>query len=281
MHHIASPFPGYAPRDEQELIRPAVEGTLRVLKAARDAGTVRRVVLTSSFAAIGYGAADGDGDGQGKVYTEADWTEVEGEKGRGVGAYQKSKTMAERAAWGFMREECGDANGNGGKMELAVVNPVAVFGPVLDAGATVSTSVSVVQKMLNGTAPMVPQLQFGIVDVRDVAALHVLCMTHPKAAGERFLAVTGEPMWLREIAAVLKERLDAKWAWWVPTKEVPNWVVKLAAYGSSMMAMVAGEVGRTKLISGDKAVQVLGWKPRSREDAVMATAESLIALGIV
>ena len=172
--HVASPFPPAAPKHEDELIIPAREGALRVLRAARDAG-VKRVVLTSSYAAIGYGQPQ-----QSAPFDETNWTNPNGDD---VRAYTKSKTLAERAAWDFIAKE-------GGALELAVVNPVGVFGPVL--GSDYSTSILLVQRLMDGAMPGCPRLWFGLVDVRDVADMHLRCMTDPAAKGERFLAVAGE-----------------------------------------------------------------------------------------
>lgn len=164
VHHIASPFPAGEPKHEDELIVPAREGALRALRAARDA-KVKRVVLTSSFAAIGYG------NDPGRPYTEEDWTDPADPR---VLAYPRSKTIAERSAWDFIARE-------GEGLELAVVNPVGIFGPVL--GADFATSILLLQRMLNGKIPGCPRLWFGAVDVRDVAGLHLLAMTHPEARG--------------------------------------------------------------------------------------------------
>jgi nucleoside-diphosphate-sugar epimerase len=172
--HVASPLPPNVPKHEDELIVPARDGTLRVLGASRDAG-VKRVVFTSSFAAIGYGRKE-----QNAPYTETAWTDPNSD---GVMPYQKSKTLAERAAWDFIAKE-------GGGLELSVINPVGVFGPVL--GPDYSTSILLVQRLLDGATPGVPQLYFGVVDGRDVANLHIRAMTHPAAKGERFLAVAGD-----------------------------------------------------------------------------------------
>src|SRR5450631_1143448 len=172
--HVASPFPVGVPEDEHELIVPAREGALRVLRASRDAG-VKRVVLTSSFAAVGYGVKP-----QLTPFDETNWTDLASD---GLTAYVKSKTLAERAAWKFIAAE-------GGQLELSVVNPVAVFGPVL--GPDYSTSIFLVQKMMAGAVPGCPRLWFGVVDVRDVADLHIRAMTHPAAKGERFLAGAGD-----------------------------------------------------------------------------------------
>ena len=194
--HMASPFPSAVPKHEDELIVPARDGALRVLRASRDAG-VKRVVLTSSFAAIGYGHPPlrergpvqvDAGPERDAVFTEKDWTNL---SGADVMPYTKSKTLAERAAWEFIAREAAG-------LELAVVNPVAVFGPVL--GPDYATSILLVQKMMDGALPGVPRMCLGVVDVRDVADLHLRAMTNPAAKGERFLAVAGDFMWLLEIA---------------------------------------------------------------------------------
>jgi nucleoside-diphosphate-sugar epimerase len=260
--HVASPFPPTVPRREEELIAPARDGTLRVLRAARDAG-VRRVVLTSSFAAVGYGHPPRDGP-----FDETDWTDL----GSGeVTAYVKSKTLAERAAWAFIDRE-------GGGLELAVVNPVAVLGPVL--GADYATSILLVQKLLAGAVPGCPQLQFGVVDVRDVAALHLLAMTHPAAAGQRFLAVADDFLSMVDIARMLKRRFGTQ-ARRVPTRQLPNWAVRVAALFDPAVRQILPELGRKKNATSGKARRLLGWVPRSAEDAVVATAESLLRLGLV
>lgn len=260
--HIASPFPSQVPKDENELIVPAREGALRVLRASRDAG-VKRVVLTSSFAAIGYGHAERQ-----TPFTEQDWTNP---AGADVMPYTKSKTLAERAAWDFIERE-------GSGLELAVVNPVGVFGPVL--GADYATSIMLVEKMLNGALPGVPRMCFGVVDVRDVADLHLRCMTHSAAKGERFLAVAGDFMWLTEIARTLKERMgdDARR---VTTRQLPDWLVRLARFKDPAVKQIIPELGKWKNASSEKAQRVLGWSPRSREESVIATGESLVKLGLV
>lgn len=260
--HVASPFPATVPRDEDDLIRPAVDGTLRVLRAARDAG-VRRVVLTSSFAAIGYGHPPRD-----EPFDESWWTDLEG---RDVAAYVKSKALAERAAWEFVDR---DTSG----VELSVVNPVAVFGPVL--GPKFSTSVLLVQRLLEGAIPGYPRLSFGVVDVRDVADLHLRAMTHPAAVGERFLAVAGETMSIGEMADTLRRRMGEA-AGRVPRRELPNWLVRLLGRFNPELRSVVPELGRRKEATSDKARRLLGWRPRSREEALIAAAESLLRLGLV
>jgi len=260
--HVASPFPGSVPKHEDELIVPAREGALRVLRAARDAG-VKRVVLTSSFAAIGYGHPHHTGP-----YDETSWTDPDGP---GVGAYPKSKTLAERAAWEFIERE-------GGGLELAVVNPVGVFGPVL--GPDYSSSILLVQRLMDGAVPGLPRLYFGVVDVRDVADLHIRAMADPAAAGERFLAVSGHFLSMLEIARVLKRRMgDA--ARRVPTLQLPNWLVRLAALRDPAIKLILPELGKPRDATGEKAVRLLGWSPRPAEDALAATAESMLRLGLL
>jgi len=260
--HVASPFPPGVPKHEDELIVPAREGALRVLRASRDTG-VKRVVLTSSFAAIGYGKKHTD-----RPFSEEDWSDPNGD---GVSAYVKSKTLAERAAWDFVASE-------GGSLELSVVNPVGVFGPVL--GPDYSTSILVVQRLMDGAMPGVPRLSFGIVDVRDVADLHLRAMTNPAARGERFLAVAGDFMTIQEIALLLRARMgDA--ARRVPTRLLPNWMVRLVALGDSAVAQIVPELGTVKNATNQKATGMLGWAPRSNEDSLIATAESMVRLGLL
>lgn len=260
--HVASPLPAAPPKDENELIVPAREGALRVLRAARDAG-VKRVVLTSSFAAIGYGHPE-----RTAPFSESDWTDPSGPD---VGPYTKSKTLAERAAWDFLARE-------GGKLELSVVNPVAVFGPVL--GPDYSSSILLVQRLMDGAIPGVPRLYFGAVDVRDVADLHLRAMTNPAARGERFLAVSGDFLSMLEVVKVLKSRLGSV-AKRVPRRQLPDFIVRLAALRDPAVKVILPELGKHKNGSGEKARRVLGWSPRSREDAIAATAESLVQLGLL
>ena len=260
--HVASPFPPSIPEHEDELIVPAREGALRVLRASRAAG-VKRVVLTSSFAAIGYGHQP-----QPTPFDETSWTDPDGDD---VRPYVKSKTLAERAAWDFIARE-------GGNLELSVVNPVGVFGPVL--GPDYSTSILLVQRLMDGAMPGCPKLHFGIVDVRDVADLHLRAMTHPAAKGERFLAVAGDFMSMLDIAQVLKSRLGAS-AKRVPTRQLPNWLVRIAAMRDPAVKQILPELGKTKNATNSKAKRVLGWQPRSNEEAIVATAESMVRLGLL
>ncbi len=259
--HIASPFPQTQPKNEFELIVPARQGALRVLRAARDAG-VARAVMTSSFAAIGYGHKPTE-----RPFTEEDWTNLSAR----VSPYVKSKTLAESAAWDFVARE-------GGALELVVVNPVGVLGPVL--GPDLSSSVALVKQALDGALKRAPRIFFNIVDVRDVADLHLRAMTDPAAKGQRFLAVADGPLSLKDVADVLRARMGAAAAR-VPTSELPDWLVKLLAPINAAARQVAPDVGKVRRASNEKARHVLGWKPRSNEEAIVATAESLARLGLV
>ena len=260
--HVASPFPPAQPTDPDDLIRPARDGTLRVLRAAKAAG-VKRVVLTSSFAAIGYGQSRPSG-----LYTEADWTDLS----KDLTPYIRSKTVAERAAWDFVV-------GEGAGLELTAVNPVGIFGPLL--GPDLSASVTMVKRMLDGRVPAVPRLMFGMVDVRDCADLHLLAMTSPAAAGQRFLCSAGDFLTVQQMARALRDGLGVR-ARRVPTRVLPDWVVRLAALFSATARQAATpDLGRFKNASSAKAREVLGWAPRSPQEALVATGESLFALGLV
>ena len=259
--HVASPIPIAPPKTEDELIVPARDGVLRVLKAARD-GRVKRVVFTSTCGAIYYGHPP-----QSTPFDETSWTNMEGGD---MSAYVKSKAIAERAAWDFMRTE-------GGSLELAVVNPAGIFGPVL--GADFSSSIELIKRLMKGI-PGTPQIYFGVVDVRDVADLHLRAMTNPAAKGERFIAVSGDAMSMLDMAIVLRARLgDA--ARKVPRRQLPNWIVRMAATFDPGMRTLLPMLGKVRHATSAKAQRMLGWQPRSREDAIVATAESLIKFGIV
>jgi len=258
--HVASPMPAAAPKTEDELIVPARDGVLRVIRAARDAG-VKRVVVTSSCGAVYYGHPP-----QTAPFDETSWTNTGGE----MSAYVRSKAIAERAAWDFMQAE-------GRALELSVVNPAGIFGPVL--GSDFSSSIELVTRLMNGM-PGCPRLFFGVVDVRDVADLHLRAMTDPAAKGERFIAVSGGIMSMLDIATVLKTRLgDA--AKKVPTRQLPNWLVRFVGLFDPNIRTLLPLLDNTRHATSAKAQRVLGWKPRPREDAIVATAESLLRFGIL
>ncbi len=237
--HVASPFPAQDPKDENELIIPARDGALRVLKASRDAG-VKRVVLTSSFAAVGYSINIDD-----YVFSEKDWTDVNAE----LPAYIKSKTVAEKSAWEFIEKE-----GNG--LELSVINPVGIFGPVIGGITSASLDVAV-SSILNGNLEYTPTFTMGVVDVRDVADIHIKAMLEPKANGDRFIATSDGVMSFYDVAELFK-------------KERPQYTANIQELEP---------IGREfyKEISNEKARTVLNWKPRSREEALLASVDSLMA----
>jgi nucleoside-diphosphate-sugar epimerase len=242
VHHVASPM--IQADDPDEVIVPARAGTLRVLRAARDAGA-RRVVLTSSFAAVGYSPKPG------AEYTEADWTDPDT---HGLPAYPRSKAIAERTAWDFIEREGGDT-------ELVTVNPTFILGPTLTAKAR--SSLQLTKAMLDGTMPVVRRQRFGVADVRDVADLHVRAMAAPEAAGKRYLALADGPtISFLQMAQVLRERLGPL-AERVPTEQAP------------------GPEPPRLIIHNDRAKRELGWRPRPAETTIVETAESLRDLGLL
>lgn len=260
--HVASPTPKLNFKNKAEMIRPAVDGVRRVLRAARDAG-VKRVVLTSAYGAVFAGHPH-----QTTPFTEADWSNLSWKK---IHPYQESKTRAEMAAWDFINHE-----GHG--MELATVNPVGVMGPVLSA--KYSHSNVQIQQLLAGQTKAVPHVDSGYVDVRDVASLHLLAMTKKAAAGHRFLATTGETLSMLDVANLLRAALP-QYAANLPTKTIPNIVIKVAALTNPKLRMIASLLGQYAETSNHQAVTLLGWHPRRAEEAILATAQSLIDLKLV
>lgn len=259
--HVASPLPNGAVKHEDDLIVPAREGALRALRFAKAAG-VKRVVMTSSVAAIAYGHGKKIG-----TYTEAVWTDVNGPQ---VHAYAKSKTLAERAARDWMAAE-------GGAMEYVSVNPAAVLGPVLSADF--SSSVQIITRLLSGSLPGLPNFGFGVVDVRDVADLHVRALTAEGIDGERFIA-SGPFMMMKDVAAVLRDRLGNE-ARKVPTRGLPDFLLQLSALFDPTIRMVTGELGKQRITPSDHARDVLGWVPRPAADTIADSARSLIDMGVV
>lgn len=253
--HVASPFPPKQPKDPDELIVPAREGTLRVLGAALDAG-VQRVVLTSSVAAI-----SGGRNGHGGPLTEEDWSDPDNPK---LTPYAKSKTLAERAAWDLARER-------GATEKLAAVNPGAILGPVLREAS--SFSLQMVERLLKGV-PGTPQIGYSIVDVRDVADLQIRAMTAPEAGGERFIAAESF-RWMSEVAAVLREQLGEEEAAKVPSRNIPNFMVRGMAIFDPSVRTIVGQLGKKSELSHEKAETVLGWSPRPAEQTIVDCARSL------
>ncbi|QRY55998.1 SDR family oxidoreductase [Sphingobacterium siyangense] len=234
--HVASPFVAEQPKDENELIIPAKEGTLRALRAANKAG-VKRVVLTSSFAAIGYSI-----EPKNHVFTELDWTD----ENAPIQAYIKSKTIAEKAAWEFMKNETT-------AMELTVINPVGIFGPILGGISSASLD-TVIKGIIDGLITENAPFTFGVVDVRDVADIHIKAMLHPQAAGQRFLATSEGVMSFYDVAQLIR-------------KERPQLSEKIAA-------MQPTPADQYTVMSNRKAVEILDWHPRSKEEAILASVDS-------
>lgn len=260
--HVASPVqPGHV-KNEDDVIVPAREGTLRVLRAARDAG-VKRVILTSAFHAVSWGHPHSD-----HVFTEADWTILDGP---GVDAYGKSKTIAERAAWNFIAAE-------GGALELTALLPVAVMGPVM--GQDVSGSNHLIQRMLDGGMPGFPDLFIPIVDVRDVASAHVLALTHPATAGERLLLSNGRALSMKEIGATIKAELGEA-AKQVPGRSIPSFVLRAMGLFDPQIRSIVQDLGYTKRTSNSKARRLLDWTPRDPREAIRAAATSMVAKGLI
>ncbi|NOW90189.1 nucleoside-diphosphate-sugar epimerase [Clostridium beijerinckii] len=257
--HVASPTPATRPDDGDEMVKMAVDGTLRVMKAAKAAG-VKRVVLTSASGAVLSGHKSHP-----EIFTEKDWTDLSGN----IDAYQRSKTMAELAAWEFAKKE---------NIELSAVNPVAVMGPVL--GQDFSHSNQIIRAMLKGDMPFLLNIGFDYVDVRDVAELHLLAMKCPEAAGERFIATTGENLTYKEEAKILQRYLGSK-AKKVSTKALPDFMIKFMAIFKKDLRMPATFLGQNTACSNAKAKKLLGWQPRSAEEAIVATAKSMIELGLI
>ena len=260
--HVASPVPAVVPKNDDELVGPARDGALRVLKASRDAG-VKRVVLTSSIAAIAYGRAE-----RVQPFSEVDWSDETNLKE--TTPYGRSKTIAERAAWDWKEAE-------GGALELVTVNPVIVLGPVL--GSDFSASLEVIKKLLDRSVPALPRLGFSLVDVRDVAKLHLLAMTAPQANGQRFIA-SSDFYWMKDIAKILKLGLGDK-ARNVPSLSIPDFLVRIFAIFDPVLKGRLFDLGRRRLVSSDKARRILGWTTRPTRETILDTATSFLAQGLV
>ncbi|TDW51829.1 nucleoside-diphosphate-sugar epimerase [Flavobacterium sp. 270] len=260
--HVASPISLAVPKTDDETIKPAVEGTLRVLKVAKNAG-VKRVVLTSSFAAVGYSHNDNE-----RLITEEDWTNPDDKH---LSAYLKSKVLAEKAAWDFIQNE-------GKGLELSVINPMAIFGPLLSD--KLSSGHDLLKRLFDGSLKAIPQIALGITDVRDVADLHIRAMLNPKANGQRFLALSGGILTFPEVAMLLKQNLGAQGEK-VTTKIAPNWLIRFFALFNAGAKNIVPQLGRRKNASNEKAISVLNWKPRTNEEAIIAAGKSMILYNIV
>lgn len=262
VHHVASPIPSAPPKDPNDLIIPAREGTLRVLRASLAAG-VRRVVVTSSVAAVLYGV-----DRTGKVFTEADWSNPDDPR---IGAYEQSKTIAERAAWAFMDSEAK------GRMEMVTVNPGLVLGPMY--GNAMSTSNEMVKKLLDRDFPACPNITFCMVDARDVAAAHLAAMTAPEAAGQRYICAV-DSVSMRDVAAVLAREYNPK-GYRVPTGNLPDFVLKLIAKFDKTAALALNDLNNPQRVNNAKVTALLGRPLRTMEEMTLAMAASMEQYGLV
>jgi len=263
--HVASPIAAAAPKHEDDMIIPAREGALRALRFAKEAG-VKRFVQTSSMAAIGYGVDRGTHD-----FDEDSWTDITHPDSH---AYIKSKTIAERAARDWMAE-------NGGKgakaMTYCSVNPGMVLGPVTDADY--SASVEAVEQLMNGKIPMAPNIGYPIVDVRDVADLHVKAMAAKQAAGGRF-AAAGPFLTFLDMADILRSRLGDK-ASKAPKRQMPDWMVSLLGLFNAEIRGIKSEIGKRRNFVGTRSQDELGWSMRPVDETLADAANSLIEHGVV
>ncbi|EGC29045.1 hypothetical protein DICPUDRAFT_159425 [Dictyostelium purpureum] len=245
--HVASPFPPVQPENEEDLIRPAVDGTLRVLKAARDDTNVKRVVLTSSTAAVAFGKPN---ENLGRPFTEEDWTFID----ETCSAYGKSKTLAEKAAWNFIEKECDN------KLELVTINPTYIFGPLLNTD--VSTSIDIISSIIKGVQSYA-QVSTGVVDVRDVADIHYLAMITEEAKGNRFISISSDSNVSREyIARLFIEKLPELSKTITPPGNHPDQY-------------------KHRQISNEKAKRILGWNPRPTNETLLSTAKSLADFNLI
>jgi dihydroflavonol-4-reductase len=260
--HTASPFPAAPPENEDDLIRPAVEGTLRVLKAALRS-RVQRVVLTSSLAAMTYGHPN-----RSRTFTEADWSKLDGD----IEPYQKSKTLAEQAAWDFV-----NSLPEGKSLELVAICPGYVIGPVINDRTP--TSITLHKMLMEGAVPGVARIKFDLVDVRDVSRLHLAAMTSKEAAGKRFLCVGGA-IWLPEIAKTLSDHFRPR-GYRVPRIQFPDLAVHLFALVNQEASLVAKSVGHDPNFDTSQAREILNWTPLPLDQTIIEMGESLIEFGLI
>ncbi|MEY1557534.1 SDR family oxidoreductase [Yoonia sp. R2331] len=253
--HTASPFPMVQPDDPQAIIRPAVDGALRALKAAHAAG-IKRVIFTSSIVSVMYGNAPANGT----AFTEEDWTDVDAPD---VLPYSQSKTLAERAAWDFIASDAAE-------IAMTTINPALVAGPALDAHF--GTSLQIIERLLGGKDPMLPMFGFNIVDVRDVAEAHIRAMERPETAGERLIVSNGW-MWFPEVAQAMKEGLPGRR---IVTRVAPTFVVKLIGLFDKSVKSLIPTLNRKDLCDGSKAAKMLGLDYIAPEASVLASAQSII-----
>jgi len=260
--HVASPLPRSAAKNDEELVVPARDGTLRVLRAANEAG-VERVVLTSSISAIVYG------NDRSRTFDESDWTNLNGKR---LGSYDKSKTIAERAAWSFI-----DALGAEGAMQLVVINPGLVLGPVLSADW--GTSGELVKRIIDHDVPAIPDISLAMVDVRDVASAHVSALTTPEAAGQRFICAEANHS-MMEVAVILKRHLGPL-GYKIPTRRLPSIAIRIMALFDSTVRLAMNDLGTSQPVNNQRIRTVLRWSPRNLDEMTVSMADSMIHFGVV
>lgn len=260
--HVASPFPSVQPKDENEVIQPAVDGTQAILKACVQAKSVKKVVMTSSSVAVHFGQSEAN-----KAYTEEDWMEPDT-----LNAYGKSKTMAEKAAWEYVKELPDED-----KIELAVINPAYVMGPVISGSQCVS--MDVIKRLMERSMMFLPKLNFSIVDVRDVATAHIKAMTTQEASGKRFLLVN-ENMWMKEMAQVLAKEFKNR-GYNVPTTNYPNAMLHMIGMVNKNVKAIIPQCGKVTKFDNSRMKDVLGITPCEAKDTLMDMAYSMIEGGFI
>lgn len=258
--HVASPTPLQRPDEDDLMVNMAVDGVKFVMAAAKKA-EVQRVILTSASGAV----IAGHSKKHPQIFTEKDWTNLDVP----INVYQRSKTMAEKEFWRLANEY---------NIEAASILPVAVMGPVL--GNDYSHSSSAIKEMFEGRMPNLLNLGFDYVDVRDVADLHILAMENENAKGERFLATSGRNITYKDQALLLKKVYRTQ-AQKISTRVVPDGIVKLLAFFNKKIAMPASFLGQNTACSNEKAAKILGWKPRTSEQAILETAKTMLDLGVI
>ena len=260
--HVASPLPRSAAKNDDELVVPARDGTLRVLRAANEAG-VERVVLTSSISAIVYG------NDRSRTFDESDWTNLHGKR---IGAYDKSKTIAERAAWNYI-----DSLGPDATVQLVVINPGLVLGPLLSADW--GTSGELVKRLIDHDVPAIPDISLAMVDVRDVASAHVSALTTPGAAGQRFICAEANHS-MMEVAVILKRHLGPL-GYKIPTKRLPSIAIRIMALFDSTVRLAMNDLGTKQSVNNERIRTVLRWSPRNLDEMTTSMADSMIHYGVV
>ena len=247
--HVASPFIIADPEDENEMISPAVDGTLRVLSAAKAVG-VERTVVTSSLIAIIAGKLSGH-------YGTDSWSDPNEE----IGTYAKSKTLAEQAAWEFA-----EAN----DIDLVVINPGGVMGPTL-TGKVEGESLTMISDIISGKYPLVPDICIGFIDVRDVAKLHVSAMTADGAVGKRFIASSDEPLHFKEVTGILKNAGYKK----ASTRQAPKFLLRIMSLFDDQVKGLLPMVGERQTVANQETYEILGWEPTPMNQSLIETAESI------